>query len=124
MSNLELLMEEDEFQKFCTEYGFDIWQSDKTLAGVWSDITIEQILNRNFGTDLRNVQGVTPSLVTRYLLAVPAAVTIIEWVEKHCGFKLQSSDVGLLASRKQRNCADLETMLISFSFHNTFQGNS
>lgn len=84
MANLEMVMDPIQFDKFTKDGYFTIRRSDKAWSGVWSDMVIEQTLNRFFGTDLRHGRGVTPSVVARYLLAMPSAFNLMECLENYC----------------------------------------
>ena len=46
MSDLENKMTQDEFQEFSSSGSFTIIRSAKLWAGVWSDMTIEQVMMR------------------------------------------------------------------------------
>ena len=69
MSDLENKMTEDEFQEFSSSGSFTIRRSDKLWAGVWSDMTIEQVLMRAMKTSggLTRGRGLTDSVLSRWV---------------------------------------------------------
>lgn len=121
MANLELIMDPVEFDEF-TKGGFTIRRSDKAWAGVSRDMVIEQTLNRFFGTDLKHGRGVTPSVVTRYLLAMPAAFQIMEKLENYCNIETSNSEqhVDLAESRISRDKEDIQNLLFWLNSHDPF----
>lgn len=70
MSDLKQKMTPEEYNLYTSQGFFTIRRTDKTFSGIWSDLTIEQTLNRFFGTDLRHGRGVTASVVARYFLGL------------------------------------------------------
>ncbi|KAJ8671125.1 hypothetical protein QAD02_002384 [Eretmocerus hayati] len=56
MANLELSMDPDEFEQF-VQGVFTVHRTDKAWSGVWTDMIIEQTLNRFFGMDLKYGRG-------------------------------------------------------------------
>jgi len=65
MHNLRRRMSNDEYQKFTEEGFFTVRRSDKLWAGVWSDMTIEQVLMRSMKTNggLTRGRGLTDSVM-------------------------------------------------------------
>lgn len=126
MVDLEFTMDPIEYSKFATEGYFTIRRSNKAWSGVWSDMTIEQTLNRFFGTDLKHGRGVTPSVVARYLLGMPAAFDVMNNLEEVLNISSKSSEqhVDLSASRIQRDDTDISKLLIWLGEHRPFDQRS
>lgn len=122
MVDLELHMDPQEYDAFTKGGFFTIRRTDKAWAGISRDMLIEQTLNRFFGTDLKHGRGVTPSVVTRYLLAMPAAFTIMEQLEDYCEIRTANSEqhVDLKPSRIARDEQDIEKLMFWLDSHNPF----
>lgn len=107
---LEEKMSLHEFQMYATNGFFTIRRTDKAYSSVWSDMIIETTLNRFFGTDLRHGRSVTPSVVTRYLAAMPSTFTIMESLENYCIVRSESSKqhVDLNRSRSVKDLVDIK----------------
>ncbi|XP_048514031.1 uncharacterized protein LOC105693971 [Athalia rosae] len=123
MAALESKMDPDEFDKFTRQGFFTIRRSDKPWSGVWSDMTIEQTLNRYFGTDLIHGRGITAGVISRYLLAMPSTFNVMECVEEffniHTVSSEQHKDLGV--SRQKRDEDDLNKFLSWIDSHQPFQ---
>ncbi|CAH2085135.1 unnamed protein product [Euphydryas editha] len=113
MANLELIMDPVEYDEFTKEGYFTIRRSDKAWAGVWSDMSIETTLNRFFGTDLTHGRGVDPSVVTRYLIAMPSALKIMECLENYCDVVTSNSEqhVDLFKNRMTKDDKGIRSFL-------------
>lgn len=120
---LEMKMTDHEYHLYAEQGYFTIRRTDKPWSGVWSDMTIETTLNRFFGTDLRHGRGVTPSVVARYLGAMPSAFTIMESLEEYCGITTKSSEqhVDLNKSRYIRDFVDINRLLSWLDIHKPFE---
>lgn len=123
MAALEYSMDHAEYDKFTKEGFFTIRRSDKPWSGVWSDMTIEQTLNRYFGTDLKHGRGITAGVIARYLLAMPSTFNIMECVEEFLNIQTISSEQhkDLSASRQKRDDEDLNKFLSWIDSHQPFQ---
>lgn len=119
---LEGKMTETEYYSYANNGYFTIRRSDKPFSGLWSDMIIECTLNRFFGTDLRHGRGVMPSVVTRYLAAMPSAFSIMENLENYCGVRTTSSEqhVDLNKSRLVRDLIDINKLLSWLDVHKPF----
>lgn len=123
MLQLEMNMEYDEFWQFTEGGAFTIRRSQKAWAGIWSDMTIEQTLNRFFGTDLKHGRGVSPSVVARYLTCMPISFAIMDGLETYCDFRSETSEqhVDLSDSRLNKDNADLKRMNDWLLTHKPFE---
>lgn len=126
MAELELHMDPQEYDAFTKGGYFTIRRTDKAWAGLSRDMVIEQTLNRFFGTDLKHGRRVTPSVVTRYLLAMPAAFTIMEQLEDYCEIRSSNSEqhVEVERSRIVRDEQDIEKLMFWLDSHNPFDNRS
>lgn len=87
VDNLKTCLGEEGFKQF-TELGyFTIRRSDRYWSGIWSDMTIEQVLMRSLKVHggLTSGRGVTDSLVTKFVLAMPTLIDIIECFREFSG---------------------------------------
>lgn len=116
------IMPVEEYRLYSEHGYFTVRRSDKPWSGVWSDMMIETTLNRFFGTDLRHGQGVTPSVVTRYLAAMPSAVAVMEGLEEYLDVRSASSEqhADLAKSRKKRDLDDVNDLMNWLDEHDPF----
>lgn len=123
MANLEEVMDHNEYVNFTKNGYFTIHKSDKAWSGVWSDMVIEQTLNRFFGTELKHGRGVTASVVNRFLLAMPSVFNVMDCLENYCDFKSVSSEqhVDLSASRIRRDERDIKHFIFWLNKRAPFQ---
>ena len=123
MANLDTVMDPIEYDRFTKEGYFTIHRTDKAWSGVWSDMVIEQTLNRFFGIDLKHGRGVTPSVVSRYLLGMPTAFNIMENMEDYCGLRSSTSEQheDLSQGRMKRDNEDLVKLVYWIENHEPFK---
>ena len=78
MSDLDIKMTQDEFQEFSSSGSFTIRCSSKLWAGVWNDMTIEQVLMRAMKTSggLTRGRGLTDSVLSRWVLSMPSCTEL------------------------------------------------
>ncbi|KAL7289552.1 hypothetical protein TKK_0016524 [Trichogramma kaykai] len=122
MDELSYQMDDEEYYKLTKEGFFTIRRTDKAWSGVWSDMVIEQTLNRFFGTDLKHGRGVTEGVVARYLLAMPAAFNIMNSLEEYCGLESYSSEqhVDLTNQRMNKDEKHIDMLLYWLDKHDPF----
>ncbi|XP_043279745.1 uncharacterized protein [Venturia canescens] len=123
MVNLEVTMTDEEYRRFTTDGNFTVRRSDKAWCGVWTDMTIEQTLNRFFGIELKHGRGVTPSVVARFLSIMPSSFSIIKCLEDYCGIESITSaqHVDLANYRIQRDNEDIKKFIFWFEEHGPFK---
>ncbi|KAF7998623.1 hypothetical protein HCN44_011031 [Aphidius gifuensis] len=126
MAKLESVMTTDEFNKFTRDSFFTIRRTDKSFNGVWSDMTIEQTLNRFFGTDLVHGRGVTESVVSRYLGAMPTMFMVMDCLEDFCKVKTHNSEqqIDLSRARLKLDEADTDKFYFWLNEHDPFMPRS
>ena len=107
MSTLEGKMLPNEFQAFTSKGYFTVRQTDKMWAGVWTDMTMEQVLMQAMKTSggLTRGRGMTESVVSRWVLSMPGCTGITQHFEAFCGVTFTTSEqhVELGMSRQMRD---------------------
>ena len=125
MINLPTRICSKELHKFTTNGFFTIRSSDKFWGGIWSDMTIEQVLMRAMKTPdgVTRGRGLSGSSLSRWVLGTPAAVLISQAVESFSGVTAQSSEqhVQLRESRQCRDSRDVQTLIQWLVEHPPFQ---
>ena len=124
MSDLENKMTEDEFQEFSSSGSFTIRRSDKLWAGVWSDMTIDQVLMRAMKTSggLTRGRGLTDSVLSRWVLSMPSCTELTRNFEEFCGIKFETSEqhVDLRKANRLRDNSDASKLTEWFTLHHPF----
>ena len=94
MIKLERDMTPEEFNKFATKGFFTIRRSDKFWSGIWTDMTIEQVVMRAIKTNggLTRGRGIAPSVLAKWVHAMPATSKVIRAVESFTGIKTVTSE--------------------------------
>ncbi|XP_028418322.1 uncharacterized protein LOC114543611 [Dendronephthya gigantea] len=115
MSTLEEKMLPNEFEAFTSKGYFTVRRTDKMWAGVWTDMTIEQVLMRAMKTSggLTRGRGMTESVVSRWVLGMPGCSEITQHFEAFCDVTFTTSEqhVELRMSRQLRDQKDVDTLL-------------
>ena len=121
MSKLDAKMTPAEFQKFSSMGNFTIRRSDKMWAGVWTDMTIEQVLMRAIKTSggLTRGRGMTDSVLNRWVLGMPGCTELNHRFEEFCGVSFTTSEehVELRKSRQFRDNQDVEKLFAWLTVH-------
>ncbi|KAF6198043.1 hypothetical protein GE061_007789 [Apolygus lucorum] len=127
MQNLRAKMTSDEFHKFTTQGNFTIRRSDKFWSGIWSDMTIEQVLMRAMKTygGLTHGRGITDSVLSRWTVEMLCLQQICEQVELYTEVRSGTSEqhVDMRPSRVTRDNADVKKLKVWLSEHDPFQDN-
>jgi len=124
--SLELLslMDPGEHDLFVKRGYFTIRRTEKFWSGVWSDMTIEQVLMRSFSSigGLTGGRGITATTIATWINSMPTCSRIIEAMEEFAGVRNVSSEqhVELREARQKRNCKDLKTFISWLEEHNPF----
>lgn len=84
MRELPESMNENEYELFTTEGFFTIRQTEKFWSGVWTDMTIEQVLMRSMKTQygLTHGHGMTESTFTKFVFTMIVLVEVCIEMEK------------------------------------------
>ncbi|XP_044004211.1 uncharacterized protein LOC122849544 [Aphidius gifuensis] len=122
MENLKNSMDPVEYHQFTNESMFTIRRSDKAFAGIWADMTIEQTLNRFFGTDLVHGRGVTDGVVARYLNSMPSSYEVMNVLEEYTGVNTRRSEQHKDSTRSRINIdqKDVEKFVFWLNTHQPF----
>lgn len=111
MLNIQARMSATEFQRFTADGFFTVRRSSKLWAGVWSDMTIEQVLMRSMKSrgGVTRGRGVTESVLSRWTQTMPACSTLSDRFDEFCGVRACTSEqhVELRDSRRCRDSRDL-----------------
>lgn len=111
MPSLQNRISQHEFEIFTSHGYFTIRRSSKFWSGVWTDMTIEQVLMRAMKCvgGLTLGRGVSDSVVTKWVLTAPATAHIVNSLGKFCNISFTSSElhIELSNSRKQRDNDDM-----------------
>ena len=128
MSELSAKMTSDEYNMFTTRGFFTIRRTDKFWCGVWSDMTIEQVLMRAIKTSggLTRGRGISDSTLAQWVLALPLCVPLHNALETFAGINPGTSEQHkehqeLLPSRQSRDNRDLNLFLEWLEAHPPFE---
>lgn len=125
MSTLQDKMDPNEYRLFTEEGHFTVRRTDKAWAGIWTDMTIEQMLMRTIHTGAQGLshgRGMTSSVMTRFLKGMPYAIEIMNQLEDYVNIKWESSDqhVDLTPARQKRDTSDKDIFKAWLRAHNPF----
>lgn len=114
-----------EYDRFVTNGYFTIRRSDKFWSGIWADMTIEQTLMRSMKSagGLTRGQGITDSVLTKWILAMPILLDIKDKIEEFCHIAFVTSEQTLYDARLwriSRDNRDVEKFMGWFSHHPPF----
>lgn len=127
MHDLHQRMPDEDFVKFTEKGFFTIRRSNKNWAGLWSDLTVEQTLMRTMKTSggLTHGRGITDSVLSRWILGMPATCEMCTKVEEFCGLRSSYSEqhIELRPSRIVRDNEDTGRISQWFLSHPPFSDN-
>ena len=114
MASLSDKLTSDEFSKFCLSGNFTVKRSNHRWAGVWTDMTIEQVLMRAIKTSggLTRGRGFTDSILQRWTMGMPGCTELSNQLQQFFDVLYITSDqhVELRESRKCRDISDSEKL--------------
>lgn len=103
---------------------FTIRRTEKFWSGVWSDMTIEQVLMRSLKSigGLTGGRGITATTIATWINSMPTCSRVCEAMEEFAGVRSLSSEqhVELRDARQKRNSKDLQTFISWIEEHNPF----
>ena len=115
MLNLANSMAPDEYDMFTSRGFFTVRRSDKYCCGIWTDITIGQVLMRSLKTSvgLTRGHGISPSTIAKWVHSMPAANRVINAMGTFGGVACITSEqhVDLREPNQKRDHADTRTFL-------------
>ena len=103
MCSLHDVMDKNEFQAYTEKGFFTTRRSDRFWSGVWSDMTIEQVLMRAMKVSggLTRGRGITESTLAKWVCALPLCIPLCTAVEEFAGSHTESSEQHSKASDHQ-----------------------
>ncbi|CAG9761491.1 unnamed protein product [Ceutorhynchus assimilis] len=123
MNQLETSMSEEDYDKFCASFTIRRLP-DKFWQGLWTDITIEQVLVRSMKSEggLTRGRGLTEAVLGKWVLSMPESTRVCESLETFSKSRPCYSEqhVELRDSRGNRDYNDLQRLLSWLEFHNPF----
>ena len=124
MEELSMKMNAEEYEQLTQKGFFTIRRSDKLWAGIWSDMTIEQVLMRSLKSSggLTHGRGVTECTLARWVLTLPLCMHVSNAIESFCGETSTNSEqhVILRDSRQVRDEKDLHQLIEWLQAHSPF----
>ena len=124
MSKLKERMSEYEYQYYTQKAGFTIRRTYKLWAGIWIDMTIEQVVMRQMKVSggLTHGRGMTDTATTQWVASMPACSGLIKEFGEFCdvAFMTGEQHVELRDSRICRDRNDVEKIAVYIKTHNPF----
>lgn len=120
----ETINDDYEFMLFTSEGFFTIRRTHKFWSGVWSDMTIEQVLMRSMKTQggLTHGRGCSESVLTKFILTMIILLEVCNEMEDFCNvcFTTTEQHVDSTEYRIKRDVADLEKLETFFNRYDPF----
>ncbi|CAH0552820.1 unnamed protein product [Brassicogethes aeneus] len=109
-----------EFTRF-TEGFFTIRRTHKFWSGVWTDMTIEQVLMRSMKTQggLTHGRGLSESVLTKFVLTMIILVEVCNEIEDFCNVSFATTEQHI-DSREYRIIRDVADLQILQTFFNRY----
>ena len=124
MLELERKMDPLDYERFTKKGFFTIRRTKKFCSGIWSDMTIEQVLMKSMKSygGLTRGRGMTESVLSRWTLSMVYLQNICNEVETYCNVNTATTEqrVDMRASRVARDESDTEKLCRWFSQHPPF----
>ena len=114
MLTLANVMASGEYDRFTRLGYFTVRRSAKYWCGMWTDMTIEQVLMHSLKTTggLTRGRGISPSIIAKWIHSMPATCRIVDARETFSGVASTTSEqhVGFRESRQRCDLADMTTL--------------
>lgn len=111
MRQLNTIMDVFEYDNFVNKGYFTIRRSDRFWSGVWSDMTIEQVLMRSIKCmgGLTHGRGLTEKTIMNWILSRVVVMEVCSSIESYCNVQFSTSEqhVDNRISRISRDYNDL-----------------
>ena len=124
MMELRSILDPNEYDQFIYQGFFTIRRSEKFWCGVWSDMTIEQVLMRSIKCvgGLTHGRGMNESTIAKFLACTVVLLEICNEMENFCSSTYDSSEqhVDARSSRMSRDASDLKKLLQFYEERNPF----
>lgn len=113
-----------EYSKFYISGNFAIRRSDKVWSGIWTDMTIEQVLMRSMKSSggLTHGRGITDSVTAKWILSSIVLTDVCNVMENFCNISYVTSEqhVDTRVSRISKDESDLKKIRSFFENYNPF----
>lgn len=113
-----------EYEQFTNKGFFTIRRSEKFWSGIWSDMTIEQVLMKAIKSigSLTHGRGLTDSVITKWVLSMILLVEVCNEMENFCNVSYATSEqhVDTRVTRVSRDALDLQKIVEFFKTHDPF----
>lgn len=123
MEGLEERMDPKEYSIF-TKGAFTVRRSDKLWSGLWSDLTIEQVLMRSMKSQggLTHGRGISNSVLSRWTGGMVFMLNICESLERFWDISCTTSEqhVDMRATQIERDTSDVEKLKQYLDIHPPF----
>lgn len=123
MSNLQSRMDPREFSQF-TKGDFTVRRSDKFWSGLWTDLSIEQVLMRSMKSQggLTHGRGISTGVLSRWTGGMVYMLNICGELERFWNVSCITTEqhVDMRPTQIKRDTADLEKLKIWFDAHPPF----
>lgn len=124
MLNLRNIMDVIEYDKFCNQGFNTIRRSNRFWCGIWSDMTIEQVLMRAIKCTggLTHGRGLTENVIGKWISSRVAVLEVGNAMELFCNMSFATSEqhVDNRVSRLRKDTQDLEKVQQFFENFNPF----
>lgn len=124
MLKLETMMSDIEYQRFVTDGFFTVRRTSKFWSGIWSDMTIEQVLMRSMHSQggLTHGRGFSDSVLTKFIATMIVLIDVCNEVEEFCNSSFNTSEqhVDARESRIARDNSDVKKLSAFLEKHNPF----
>ena len=130
MERLESVLPPTDFEKYTNNGYFTVRRTNRFWAGIWTDMTIEQVVMKNLKGrhGVTRGRGITDSTLAYFTSALPACVPIMEAIEELSGVRTESSEQhaqhrdhrDLRPARQKRDADDRMAFVHWLTTHNPF----
>ena len=124
MREIKNKMNTFEYDKFANDRFFTIRRSDKFWSGIWSDMTIEQVLMKSMKSQggLTHGRGITQTVLNKWILSMIAFIEVCNTMEQFCNVSYNTSKqhIDTSVSSILRDTVDLNKLLEIFQTHEPF----
>ena len=130
MERLESVLPPTDFEKYTNNGYFTVRRTNRFWAGIWTNMTIEQVVMKNLKGrhGVTRGRGITDSTLAYFTSALPACVSIMEAIEELSGVRTESSEQhaqhrdhrDLRPARQKRDADDRMAFVHWLTTHNPF----
>ena len=130
MERLESVLPPTDFEKYTNNGYFTVRRTNRFWAGIWTDMTIAQVVMKNLKGrhGVTRGRGITDSTLAYFTSALPACVPIMEAIEELSGVRTESSEQhaqhrdhrDLRPARQKRDADDRMAFVHWLTTHNPF----